>query len=63
MQRDSRKLLALLRDDRWTEVSHHGSHVTLKHPTNPLLITVPHPKKDLPAGLVRRIYRDAGWRT
>jgi|RhiMetStandDraft_4_1073278.scaffolds.fasta_scaffold1077771_1 predicted RNA binding protein YcfA (HicA-like mRNA interferase family) len=25
-------------------------------------IVVPHPKKDLPRGLVRKIYKDAGWR-
>jgi predicted RNA binding protein YcfA (HicA-like mRNA interferase family) len=25
-------------------------------------IVVPHPKKDLPIGLVRKIYKDAGWR-
>ena len=62
MEANSRKLIALLKKDGWSEVSQDGSHVTLKHTTNPLLITVPHPKKDLPTGLVRRIYRDAGWR-
>jgi hypothetical protein len=26
-------------------------------------IVVPHPKKDLPRRLARRIYKDAGWRS
>lgn len=63
MERNSRKLIALLKAEGWTLVSQDGSHQPFKHPSNPLLITVPHPRKDLPVGLVRRIYRDAGWRT
>lgn len=63
METNSRKLIVLLKADGWEPVSTTGSHQTFKHPTNPLLITVPHPRKDLPTGLVRRIYRDAGWRS
>ena len=37
-----------------------GSHVQLKHPDNPLLITVPHPKRDLPQGTAAAVYRAAG---
>lgn len=60
METISRKLIVLLKRQGWTLASQDGSHQTFKHPANPLLITVPHPKKDLPTGLVRRIYRDAG---
>jgi predicted RNA binding protein YcfA (HicA-like mRNA interferase family) len=37
-----------------------GSHWTFKRPGHPTLITVPHPRKDLPKGLVRAIERDSG---
>ncbi|MDW8213738.1 MAG: type II toxin-antitoxin system HicA family toxin [Roseiflexaceae bacterium] len=31
------------------------------HPNKPGRVTVPHPKKDLPVGTLRSIYRQAGW--
>jgi len=36
--------------------------ITFKHPEHNVIITVTHPRKDLPLGLVRRIYKLAGWR-
>jgi len=62
METNSRKLLRLLERDGWQIARTRGDHVTLKHPAVAELITVPHPKKDLPKGLVRRIYTIAGWR-
>lgn len=56
----SREILAALRADGWREVRRRGGHVQLKHPTKPGLVTVPHPKKDLPAGTVASIRRQAG---
>jgi predicted RNA binding protein YcfA (HicA-like mRNA interferase family) len=38
-----------------------GDHNIFKHPQRTAHIVVPHPKKDLGKGLVRSIYRDAGW--
>lgn len=32
-----------------------------RHPCKPGKVTVPHPNKDLPAGTLRNIYRQAGW--
>lgn len=61
MQTNSRKLLKLLQDDGWTVVRIAGDHHILQHPGRGQTIVVPHPKKDLPKGLVRRIYKDAGW--
>ena len=57
---DSSELLALLRREGWTIVRIKGSHHHLKHLTKPGLVTVPHPKKDLPIGTVRSILRVAG---
>ncbi|MCS6840143.1 MAG: type II toxin-antitoxin system HicA family toxin [Roseiflexus sp.] len=38
-----------------------GSHYHYKHPDKPGRVIVPHPKKDLPVGTLRSIYRQAGW--
>ena len=32
----------------------------LKHPTKPGLVTLPHPKRDLPNGTLRSIEKQAG---
>jgi predicted RNA binding protein YcfA (HicA-like mRNA interferase family) len=39
-----------------------GSHVQLIHPVKPGKVTVPHPRKDLAAGTVKSIARQAGLR-
>jgi predicted RNA binding protein YcfA (HicA-like mRNA interferase family) len=59
MERDNRKLIALLLDDGWTEAGITGSHHHFKHPAKPGKITVPHPKKDLPTGTIRSILKQA----
>lgn len=60
MERDSRKLVAVLERYGWYAVGITGSHHHFKHPTKPGKVTIPHPKKDLPIGTVRQIYRQAG---
>ncbi len=62
METNSRKLLKMLEGDGWLIERQKGDHVTLKHRDSDKLITLTHPKKDLPVGLVRNIYRIAGWR-
>jgi predicted RNA binding protein YcfA (HicA-like mRNA interferase family) len=62
MERNSRKLMRKLEQDGWKVVRIKGSHHTLKNPRFTFPIVFVHPKKDLPIGLVRRIYKDAGWR-
>jgi predicted RNA binding protein YcfA (HicA-like mRNA interferase family) len=57
---DSKSLLQMLHDDGWQIVRTKGSHHHLKHPVKPGLVTVPHPKKDLPLGTVRSILKQAG---
>ena len=63
MERNSRKLLRLLEEDGWVVVRVRGSHHTLRKPGTKHPIVLVHPKKDLPIGLVRQIYKDVGWRT
>lgn len=57
---NSQKLIQMLEDDGWRQVRIKGSHHQFKHPTKPNLITVPHPKKDLPVGTFNSILKDAG---
>lgn len=62
MERNSRKLIRMLEEDGWVLDRVNGDHHTFKHPERDVIITVTHPRKDLPTGLVRRIYKLAGWR-
>ena len=61
MEHDSRKLIRKLEAEGWVVVTQRGSHVQLKHAQKPGRVTVPHPRRDLPTGTVRSIYRRAGW--
>ncbi|MFC0351804.1 type II toxin-antitoxin system HicA family toxin [Undibacterium danionis] len=56
----SNELIKQLKDAGWFEVRCKGSHHQFKHPTNPLLITVTHPKKDMPLGTLNDILKKAG---
>jgi predicted RNA binding protein YcfA (HicA-like mRNA interferase family) len=58
---NSREIIAKLKDDGWELVHIRGSHHQYKHPGKQGRVTVPHPKKDLPVGTLRSIYRQAGW--
>lgn len=62
MERDSRKLIQLLKQAGWYEVAHKGSHTHFKHPRLKGRVTVPHPEKDIKTGTLMSIYRQAGWR-
>ena len=56
-----REVPTMLRADGWVIVAQRGSHKQYKHPVKPGPVTVPHPKRDLPIGTLRSIYRQAGW--
>ncbi len=58
---NSAEIIRRLEAEGWRKVHQVGSHTKFKHPDNPGAVTVPHPKKDLPIGTVRNIYRQAGW--
>lgn len=57
----SREIIRRLIQDGWVLVHIRGSHHQYKHPDRPGRVTVPHPKKDLPIGTVRNIYKQASW--
>ena len=56
---DSRKLLRELRKAGWRVKRIRGSHYHLQHKDYKHVVTVPHPKKDLPKGLVKAIRKQA----
>ena len=61
MLTSSRDIIRRLEDENWSLVRVAGSHHVFKHPTSGRTLVIPHPKKDLGKGLVRAIYKGAGW--
>jgi predicted RNA binding protein YcfA (HicA-like mRNA interferase family) len=57
---NSSKLIRMLEVDGWQLVRITGSHHHFKHPKKQGLVTVPHPKKDLPLGTTKSILKTAG---
>ena len=55
-------LIRELEAQGWTLDRVRGSHHVYKHPGNPNIITVPHPRKDLGKGLVANLRKLAGWK-
>nr|WP_256347806.1 type II toxin-antitoxin system HicA family toxin [Serratia proteamaculans] len=53
-------MIKLLENSGWVLERIKGSHHQFKHPNFPLVITVPHPRKDLKPGTLRQIMKDAG---
>jgi len=58
MQRDSRKIINELQKAGFKIVSITVSHHKMRKDKQTVII--PHPKKDLPIGTVRSIYKQAG---
>jgi predicted RNA binding protein YcfA (HicA-like mRNA interferase family) len=58
---NSREVISRLKQDGWIRANIRGSHHQYKHPIKKNKITVPHPKKDLPIGTLKSIFKQAGW--
>lgn len=58
----SRDVIKALEADGWTLKRVTGSHHHFTHPTKPGIVTVPHPRRDLPLGTLRSIERQSGLR-
>lgn len=57
---DSRTVIRKLEEAGWRLVRTRGSHHHFRHPERPGVVTVPHPRKDLPPGTLRSIERQSG---
>ena len=56
----SADLIKLIKKEGWLHVRTRGSHHHFKHPTKKGIVTVPHPKIDIPKGTVAMIIKQAG---
>ncbi len=57
---NSREIIRRLKADGWVLVRTKGSHHQFRHSSKAGLVTVPYPKRDLPIGTVKSIFRQAG---
>lgn len=57
---NSLDLVKMIKADGWYEVRCKGDHHHFKHKEKKGLVTIPHPKKDLPPGTVNSILKQAG---
>lgn len=62
MQINSTEVIKRLEKEGWKHVRTSGSHYQFKHPQKKGTVTVPHPRKDIPEGTLKSIYKQAGWR-
>lgn len=58
---NSKDIIKRLESEGWQKVGGKGDHEKFKHPDKPSHVIVPHPRKDMPVGTLRNIYRQAGW--
>lgn len=56
----SAEVIRLIKAAGWTLVRSKGSHQHFKHASRRSIVTVPHPKKDMPIGTLRSIERQSG---
>ena len=58
----SSEIIKRLKNEGWFIHHTRGDHFQFKHPDKSGKVTVPHPKKDLPVGTLRNIFRQANWK-
>ncbi|CAM3536916.1 YcfA-like protein [Vibrio aerogenes CECT 7868] len=56
----STELIKLLHKNGWELIGIRGSHHKFRHPEFQYPVIVPHPKKDLKIGLVKKLMQQAG---
>ena len=56
----SRDVIKALEANGWYVVRITGSHHHFRHPEQSQVVTVPHPKADLPIGTLKSIERQSG---
>ncbi|MYC07143.1 MAG: type II toxin-antitoxin system HicA family toxin [Chloroflexi bacterium] len=58
---ESREVIRRLRRDGWSLRNMSGSHHHFTHPQKPGVVSVQHPRRDIPIGTLRSIFRQADW--
>jgi len=60
----SSELLRIMKKDDWFEIRQKGSHIIMKHPTKPNVITIPfHASKEMKKGTLQSILKLAEIKT
>ena len=57
---NSRKIITLIKKAGWVHIRTTGDHWHFHHPSKAGIVTVPHPKKDVPIGTAKSIEKQAG---
>ncbi|MFM0201013.1 type II toxin-antitoxin system HicA family toxin [Paraburkholderia fungorum] len=57
---NSAEVVKLIQADGWRLIRISGSHHPFRHAVKAGLVTIPHPKKDLPPGTLNSILKQAG---
>lgn len=57
---NSAEIIRLLQADDWFEVARKGGHAQFKHRDKQGRVTVAHPKRDIPIGILRSIEKQSG---
>ncbi|MEI8354514.1 MAG: type II toxin-antitoxin system HicA family toxin [Deltaproteobacteria bacterium] len=57
----SKEIIRRLENEGWYCARGKGDHQKYKHPLKAGHVVVPHPRKDMPTGTLRNIFRQAGW--
>ena len=57
---NSKAIIKMLKQDGWFLKRVKGSHHHFKHPSKQGLVTVPHPRRDIPMGTYNNILKQAG---
>lgn len=56
---NSRELIKKIQIDGWYLIRVTGSHHHFEHDSKSGIVTIPHPKKDLPKGTIKSILKQA----
>ena len=57
----SKDIIKRLKKEGWKLFHTKGSHHQFKHTITGVKVTIPHPKKDIPTGTLRSIFKQVGW--
>lgn len=58
---NSKDIIKRLKKEGWIKMGGKGDHEKFKHSEKSGHVVVAHPRKDMPIGTLRNIYRQAGW--
>ena len=57
---DSKTIIKLLEQDGWVHKRTNGSHWHFMHISKKGIVTVPHPKREIPKGTLKSIAKQSG---